>query len=67
MTGVAGIWDASLIGLGGCHKSEGVTSHIRISDRLRNFRHVAGDTVIPRASGLVMRVRLNRGCARAIR
>ena len=54
VTGRAGIRNLVDVGHRGRNKAKSVTPDVHIGDSLLNFRHVAGDTFIACASGLVM-------------
>ena len=61
MAGVAGIWNLQAIRLARRNEVKGVASNLLIRDRLGDLRHMTGDALIPRATRLMMRVRLDRG------
>lgn len=66
MTICAGIRNLVIIGHCRADEPERVTANVDISDRLFNFRHVTSDTLVSRASDLVMCVFFSRTCMRAI-
>jgi hypothetical protein len=44
-----------------------VAAHVKVCDRLFNFRHVTADAFIARTAGPVMGVFFDRRCARTVR
>lgn len=58
---IAGIWNLQAVRLARRNEVKGVASNLLIRDRLRDLRHMTGDALIPRATRLMMRVRLDRG------
>ena len=61
MTLVAGIRNLQRFGIAWRDEVESVTPNILIGDGLRDLRHVTGYAFAASATGLMMRVRLDRG------
>src|ERR1700722_6985046 len=67
MADVARVRNFLAIGFAGRDEPDRVASDVHISNCLFNLRHVAAYAFIAGGSGLMMRVRFNSGCVRAVR
>jgi len=61
MADIASIWNLQRLGFARGDEVERMTPDILVRDRLRDLRHMAGDAFVASATGLMMRVRLDRG------
>ena len=66
MADITGIGNLQGFGHRWRDKAEGVTSNIYVSDRLLNFRHVAGNALVAGAVCLMVAVRLQRRLAGSV-
>src|ERR1700739_940577 len=61
MADIASIWNLQRLGFARGDEVERMAPNLLVRDRLGDLRHMTGDAFVASATGLMMRVRLDRG------